>query len=106
MASFISIYTLTKLDNILVDYKKTIIKDFYENYIDKELTCDINYQQFENLFLERINNNKREIIVNNVKCLARVHHSKDGFYQCNNARTSGKFCLKHVTRLNYGRVDN
>jgi hypothetical protein len=106
MASFISIYTLTKLDNILVDYKKTIIKDFYENYIDKELTCDINYQQFENLFLERINSNEREIIVNNEKCLARVLHNKHGFYQCNNGRTNGNFCLKHVKLLNYGRVDN
>ena len=105
MVSFISIYTLNKLDNILVGYKKTIIKDFYDNYMDKDIKCEIDYQSFENMLLER-GVNKKDIIVDDTKCLARVHHRNDGFYQCNNGRSNGNFCLKHVDRLNYGCVGN
>ena len=70
MKSFISIYTLNTIDNILCNYKKRVLRDFYDNFIDDKQKQKIDYYTFENQFLERkIDNpiNKSKTIDNKKK---------------------------------------
>ena len=100
MDFYISIYTLNKLDRILNDYKKKIIKDFYEL---NKLTID--YQQFENSILERkiYNIPKKELDCN--KCHAYIWKKGYGKVQCSINQTNDNFCKKHSLNQNYGIIN-
>lgn len=99
--SYISIYTLQILDNTLLDYKKKILKHFYDNFL-KDNTID--YQTFENNFLE----NKQIIIertINEKKCMARVQYKPNFYKQCDNYKKNGDYCNIHFKNSNYGNIN-
>ena len=101
MESYISIYTLNKLSIILDNYKKRILKDFYE--INK---LNIDYQTFENKFIERPNTNipyNNELNPN--KCHAYIFKRNIGKVQCRNNKKINNLCLKHKENQNYGLIN-
>ena len=102
MDFYISIYTLNKLDNLLDNYKKRILKDFYEI---NELSID--YQSFENSIIERKINNPiiRNITPNKNNCNAYVWKLNYGKVQCSNKKSINKFCKKHYLTQNYGIIN-
>ena len=97
--SCISIYTLRKLDNSLIEYKKNILKHFYDNFLNDP---QINYNDFENEFLENENTiiSKR---YNCKKCDAKIW-KKGTYRQCENYKKDGNFCAKHHENQNYGTI--
>ena len=101
MESYISVYTLKRLDNILEDYKRRILKDFYEIN-----NLSIDYQEFENKYLERT---RTKIPLKNTfdqeKCHAYVCDKFRGKIQCRNKIKTDKFCLIHKTNQNYGIIN-
>jgi len=101
MDFYISVYTLKKLENVLDNYKKKILKDFYDIH---NLTID--YQTYENLFLER--KIKKPFIrdINIEKCNACVWRKNYGKVQCSNSKTMGQYCKKHYEKQNYGSINN
>ena len=108
MKSFVSVYTLSIFDNILNSYRKKILRDFYDNYLDTKIKQKIDYHTFENEFIERRKQNFRskEIPINYNKCMARIWNSKIGCgVQCCNNKKKGDFCIRHSKVLNYGRID-
>jgi hypothetical protein len=109
MSASISRYTIQKLDNVLLDYKKRIIKHFYENFLDSEIKSVITFRELENRLTEYKDNRTvyDNIIYNPKKCRARVWDKSFGFYQCSNGPTMGMFCKKHNSKekQNYGIVE-
>ena len=105
MDCYISIYTLNKLDNILNNYKKRILKDFYDNFLDKKYKENMPYQLFENRFLER---KKIHIIKNKTSnydnCYAYIWKKDYGKVQCSNNKSIGDFCKFHCKKQNYGII--
>ena len=102
MDFYISIYTLNKLDNLLDDYKRRILKDFHE--INQ---LDIDYQTYENDILER---KKPKPLIRNLKpdknkCNAYVWKLNYGKIQCSNKQTINNFCKKHHLTQNYGIIN-
>ena len=98
--SCISIYTLRKLDNSLLEYKKNILKHFYDNFLNDP---KMNYNDFENQFLE----NENTIIkkkYNSKKCDAKIW-KKGTYRQCENHKKHGNFCSKHCEQRNYGTIN-
>ena len=100
MDFYISVHTLSKLDNILIDYKKKILRDFYD--INK-LTID--YHTFENKFLERKTQKQiiKEYDVN--KCHAYIWKKNHGKVQCNSKKKYTIFCKRHEKKQNYGIIN-
>ena len=109
MSASVSIYTLNKLDNTLIRYKKRILKHFYENLLDSDIKEQIEYQEFENRLIERKDNKNGfyNIKYDKEKCKARIWDKSYGFFQCSNGPTCGLFCKKHnsVELQNYGLVE-
>lgn len=109
MSASVSVYTLKKLDNVLCEYKKRIIKHFYENFLDSEIKSVITCQELENRLTEHIDSRQGydDIICDTKKCRARVWDKSYGFYQCSNGPTMGMFCRKHdkKEKQNYGIVN-
>ena len=100
MDFYISSGTLKKLDNTLLDYKKRILKDFYDIH-----NLDIDYQTYENHYLERtIITPKKDIDTN--KCYAYIWKKHCGKVQCSRSQSVDKFCKKHINSKNYGTIDN
>lgn len=98
----VSIYTLQKLDNDLIDYKKRILRHFYNNFL-KNIDNTVDYQTFENKFLE----NESKIInrkINEKKCMAKVQYKKNQFKQCDNFKKKGDYCNIHYENRNYGNI--
>ena len=108
MKSFISIYTLNILDNILCNYKKRILRDFYDNFLNAKQKHEIDYFTFENQFLER--KIGKPLIkfktIDKEKCMAKIWVNHYGEFQCSNKKKHGDYCLRHVTIRNYGRIDD
>jgi hypothetical protein len=102
MDFYISRYTLNKLDNVLNNYKKKILRDFHKI---NELSID--YQTFENSILERTI--KKPIIKNKTqnidKCHAYVWKKNYGKVQCNNSIKTSRFCKMHALNQNYGIIN-
>ena len=102
MDFYISIYTLNKLDNVLDNYKKHILKDFHEIN-----NLSIDYQTFENSILER---KIPKPLIRNLKpvkdkCNAYVWKLNYGKVQCSNKKTINNFCKKHHLTQNYGIIN-
>ena len=101
MDSYISVYTLKRLDNIIENYKRKILKDFYEIN-----NLFINYQDFEYKYLER---SRMKIPLKNTfneeKCHAYICDKFRGKIQCKNRKKTDKFCLIHKTNQNYGIIN-
>ena len=108
MKSFISIYTLNVIDNILCNYKKRILRDFYDNFLDNKQKQQIDYFTFENQFIER--KIDKPLIkfktIDNEKCMAKIWINHYGGIQCSNKKNHGDYCLRHTTIQNYGRIDD
>ena len=107
MDFYISIYTLKKVDNLLNNYKKKILKDFYDNFLDENIKKDIGYQSFENKFIER----KKNFIIKNKdknlnKCHAYIWKKDYGKVQCNNNKSIGNYCKFHKDKQNYGNIND
>tara|TARA_B110001469_G_C9334703_1_gene178030 strand:+ start:85 stop:408 length:324 start_codon:yes stop_codon:yes gene_type:complete len=100
--SYISIHTLNKLDNNLLDYKKNILKHFYNNFL-KDKTID--YQNFENKYLEN-NPTIIERSINDKKCMARVQYKTNTYKQCDNYKKNGDYCNIHFKNSNYGNIND
>ena len=102
MDFYISVHTLTKLDNILNDYKRKIVRDFYDI---NNLTID--YQEYENKYLLRKIN--KPIIINKEynsdKCMAYIWKKNYGKIQCNHSKKINNFCKKHIDKQNYGIIN-
>tara|TARA_Y100000022_G_C13075717_1_gene295501 strand:+ start:79 stop:399 length:321 start_codon:yes stop_codon:yes gene_type:complete len=106
MDFYISIYTLKKIDNLLNNYKKNILKDFYDNFLDDSYKENMNYQEFENKFIER----KKKFIIKNKninydKCHAYIWKKEYGKVQCSNNKTVNNFCKFHCKKQNYGTIN-
>lgn len=101
MESYISVYTLRRLNNLLDEYKKRIIKDFYEI---NELSVD--YQKIENKYLERENIKiPFKHSLDPEKCNAYVFNKYRGKVQCRNSIKTGRFCMMHKNNQNYGIIN-
>ena len=100
MDFYISIFTLNKLDNTLINYKKKILKDFHS--INK---LSIDYELFETNILER--KNKKTIVkkLEKNKCHAYIWKKNYGKIQCTNNHSINKFCKKHNLKQNYGIIN-
>ena len=108
MKSFISIYTLNIIDNILCNYKKRILRDFYDIFLNDKQKQEIDYYTFENHFLE-IKIDKQLIkfkTIDNKKCMAKLWVTHYGGIQCSNKKKHGDYCLRHASIQNYGRIDD
>jgi tRNA uridine 5-carbamoylmethylation protein Kti12 len=101
MDSYISVYTLRRIDNLLENYKRKILKDFY-----KINNLSMDYNEFENKYIERP---KMKIPVQNTlneeKCHAYIYDKFRGKIQCKNKKKTDKFCLIHKTNQNYGIIN-
>lgn len=105
MNSYISIHTLNKIDFVINNYKKKILKDFYDNFIENKE--DLDYQNFENSFLEK----RREFILSKYKniseenCHAYTWKKTYGLVQCCNKKKYKNYCGVHKDSQNYGSVN-
>lgn len=106
MDFYISIYTLKKFENIVNNYKRRVLKDFYETH-RLDLKTNINYQDFENSYIEgeiKENITSKEIIFDKNKCHALVLDKKSK-RQCRHSKKIGNFCKKHYENHNCGIID-
>ena len=100
MDFYISIHTLNKLDNIILNYKKKILKDFHSI---NNLTID--YETFEKNILERKKNKPIIKSLDESKCHACVWKKNYGKIQCTNNHSIHNFCKKHYLKQNYGIIN-
>ena len=101
MDFYISVYTLNKFDNTLLNYKRKILKDFHSIN-----NLSIDYDTFENEILERKIN--KPIIKNELdenKCHAYIWKKNYGKIQCTNNHSINNFCKKHFQKQNYGIIN-
>ena len=101
MDFYIASSTLKKIDVLLNNYKKRILKDFYELH-----NLDIDYQKYENQYLERKNNVSSNTEINVNKCHAYIWKKKIGKVQCSRSQSINNFCKIHCDKQNYGTIDN
>ena len=105
MESYVSVYTLKTFDNLLSNYKKKVLEDFYINFINNKDKEKMSYQEFENKFLER---DKKPIIKNKDididKCHAYIWKKNYGKIQCSHNKSKNNYCLFHVNKQNYGSI--
>lgn len=98
-------HNVNKFEKTLLEYKKKILADFQENFVSDK----VSYQELENEFLVKKEVKpilKRNNDIDENKCMAAIWIENLGMLQCCNKKKEGDYCLKHIEKQNYGRIDS